>query len=512
MMNRVFYPESERVLFTNRETELKTMDFYLDEFLKKRKENISIFGLRRIGKTIFIKEFMRRHEEMKFIRLNFEFLFSVPVEFSQNLILESGRGYFNKELELYDLLSLPGGEVVKKLLQETEKREPSKTELMKLPLEYLVCLGREEKIVVFMDEFQEILKLKNYRELKNILGIFREYINSENILFVISGSFPHIIKDMIANGESPLYNQFKELKMDFFERESSCGLISKIIECDEKSKDLIHKLTGGHPFYIVSLANRIKLIHELYELPINSSTIKRAFLIETLHSEGSIYKHCAYLLNTVMSLAKYKAPLIATLNSILQKEGATQSEIAKKIKVSQGEARLYISELEKLDVLKKIENGYYFVDDVFKIWLDLRKTCELGNNPADTAIEKYIKILEQKYLRVCTKLGIAKESEVRENLHKIYKIKFKSYLKDNIEFDGVCIEDNVVNILEIKWRNKPSDYEDVENFLKKTEKSEFRDKEKKLFFVSKSGFTSSALKLAKSDNIILLDKNLEEIN
>jgi aromatic ring-opening dioxygenase catalytic subunit (LigB family) len=71
-----------------------------------------------------------------------------------------------------------------------------------------------------MDEFQEILKLKNYRELRNILGIFREYINDEKILFVISGSFPHIMRDMIANGESPLYNQFKELKLDYFDKES----------------------------------------------------------------------------------------------------------------------------------------------------------------------------------------------------------------------------------------------------------------------------------------------------
>jgi hypothetical protein len=55
--------------------------------------------------------------------------------------------------------------------------------------------------------------------LRNILGIFREYINDEKILYVISGSFPHIMRDMIANGESPIYNQFKELKLDYFDRE-----------------------------------------------------------------------------------------------------------------------------------------------------------------------------------------------------------------------------------------------------------------------------------------------------
>ena len=62
-----------------------------------------------------------------------------------------------------------------------------------------------------------------------------------------------------------------------------------------------------------------------------------------------------------------------------------------------------------------------------------------------------------------------------------------------------------------KWRNKPSGYKDIENFIEKIEKSEFSKEKKKLFFVSKSGFTSSGLKLAKSKNINALDKNLERI-
>ena len=145
----------------------------------------------------------------------------MPIELSQSFILESAKWFFDKKLEIYDLVALPGGAVAKKLLRELEKGESSKTEVIRLAFEYLRVLAREEKIVVFMDEFQEILKLKNYMELRNILGIFREYINDEKILFVISGSFPHIMRDMIAN--------------------------------------------GGHPFYIVSIAKRTKLIHKILE-------------------------------------------------------------------------------------------------------------------------------------------------------------------------------------------------------------------------------------------------------
>jgi len=90
-MKENFYPESEGILFTNREGELKTLDFYLEEFLNGIKENVCIFGLKRLGKTILIKEFVKRHKELKSIYLNFEFLFSVPIELSQNFVLESAK-------------------------------------------------------------------------------------------------------------------------------------------------------------------------------------------------------------------------------------------------------------------------------------------------------------------------------------------------------------------------------------------------------------------------------------
>ena len=200
------------------------------------------------------------------------------------------------------------------------------------------------------------------------------------------------------------------------------------------------------------------------------------------------------------------------LNALLKEDGLTQSEIAKRIKVSQGEARLYISELERLDILNRIEDGYYIGDKVFKMWLDLRKTGEIGDSPKDKPMGIYLKILERKYLRAKTELGTAKEYEVREKLREKLGIKFKPYREKDIEFDGVARDNKYTSILEVKWKNKPADLRDVKKFLQKVEKSEFASDEKnRLIFVSKSGFTSSAFKFAKSNGIILLADNLEEV-
>ena len=67
-------------------------------------------------------------------------------------VLLRAKWFFDKELEIYDLVALPGGEVVKKLLRELEKGETSKTAVIKLAFEYLRELGKEEKIVVFIGE------------------------------------------------------------------------------------------------------------------------------------------------------------------------------------------------------------------------------------------------------------------------------------------------------------------------------------------------------------------------
>ncbi|PKP56897.1 MAG: ATPase, partial [Candidatus Altiarchaeales archaeon HGW-Altiarchaeales-2] len=54
-----------------------------------------------------------------------------------------------------------------------------------------------------------------------------------------------------------------------------------------------------------------------------------------------------------------------------------------------------------------------------------------------------------------------------------------------------------MHIIEIKWRNKTVDYEDVQNFLNKVSRSGFKNA--KLYFVSKTGYTKEAEALMKKE-------------
>jgi len=58
-----FYPSDQQALFTNRHQELATLDHYHHSLIDGPVEHVALFGLRRIGKTLLLKEFMRRLRE-----------------------------------------------------------------------------------------------------------------------------------------------------------------------------------------------------------------------------------------------------------------------------------------------------------------------------------------------------------------------------------------------------------------------------------------------------------------
>jgi AAA+ ATPase superfamily predicted ATPase len=55
-----FYPSDQQHLFTNRVKELAELDHYLEKLFTAAAEHVALFGLRRIGKTMLLKEFLRR--------------------------------------------------------------------------------------------------------------------------------------------------------------------------------------------------------------------------------------------------------------------------------------------------------------------------------------------------------------------------------------------------------------------------------------------------------------------
>jgi len=236
--------------------------------------------------------------------------------------------------------------------------------------------------------------------------------------------------------------------------------------------------------------------------------VRYVTLKEILDVNGKINILFKYIFENSLQKAKRKGYLKEILFYLAENEGATLSEISKYLNKPSGQVSNYLSSLLKTDLIFRSKKKYYYRDAIFKFWIaktQLGKDIEISREKK--AIDDYISELEEKYMRASTELGRAKEYEFKVKLEKALGLKLNHYLSEDgqIEFDLVGKKGKSVHIIEIKWRNKAADYEDVRNFLNKVSMSEFKNA--KLYFVSKTGFTKKAKELMKKENIIILEND-----
>lgn len=193
-------------------------------------------------------------------------------------------------------------------------------------LKFLTLLSNEKKLVIILDEFQDILELTKIKGLKNLDAIFRsELQNQFNIFYVITGSYPTILRDVIQNPQKKLYSHFEICDIKNFDKEASLQLI------DFFKKDLLHekkialyKSCNGNP-YLISLILQKVDVNLLGDIETNFKNL-------LFDRKGAIYNHYEYLLEESLSRIQNSIVLKALLKEIaLSNRDLTLTELAKKV-------------------------------------------------------------------------------------------------------------------------------------------------------------------------------------
>ena len=114
-----------------------------------------------------------------------------------------------------------------------------------------------QRVVLFLDEFQEIAKLANSTAIEGAIRHFAQA--SKHVVFIFSGSSRHMLKHMFDDESRPLYALCKEINLDRLPAEDYQEYLNKIahktwgVDLSTDTFNKIMELTTCHPRYVYSL-------------------------------------------------------------------------------------------------------------------------------------------------------------------------------------------------------------------------------------------------------------------
>lgn len=548
---QTFYPLDQQALFTNREYELAQLAHYRQGLSGSSTEHVALFGLRRIGKTLLLKEFIRRTlaeaPGIAPVYMDIASLASSPENFSLGfvgqvcywlLLRGEGDGSASDPGSFLSAGSLAGAlfqnngadlyPLVDPLLRELEKARPDRQALLRQAFHFPqeVARLRNCSLVLILDEFQEIRTLTHYPNSQNVLALLRAEMQSQTgILYLLAGSAVSVLTDLLSNPNSPLFAQFTRLAVEAFNRESTSVLARKLTH-DQSPADLlplIHSLTNGHPFYITALCRRLMNLVDVAQRPLEADTVKQAFLTETLAPHGRIYDFCRYVYDLSLQKAAGYGALKAVLQILATEEGLTASQIARKLRVTSGTASDYLRWLREVDLISEREHVYFFRDPVLRFWVaNTIRGVEISLTAAPLDLAGLIARLDAQLQRVSEELGDAQESRIRELMRRfnnqlvdgaIFGVsspvtlprfeQVNEYLSPDgqVQLDAIAQTANGVKwIVEVKWRSKRAGKKEMGKLLAHAQAEAAQG-----WFISRAGFTEEALEYAKQQRLFCSD-------
>jgi len=299
----------------------------------------------------------------------FHFLKKPSSEYKKYLILENLVKIEN-ELKSRNSFSL-----IKTIENELLKIKPDQRALVDNAFRFGETLAKEnnKKFLVVLDNFENLFDLNNFLQIKDILSLIN--LDAENVSYIVTSS---AIKQSLSS-----LKKFECYEIKNLERKESIELSESVIGKNDKANEEIFKLSGGHPLINILISNKYNELKD----------VKKAFLIELLRKDNSIYDYCYDSLNYYYNRARGQT-LLKTILKVVANEELRLSDIAKKIYRSAPVTKSILERLMEVDVIYKKDNKFYFTDNVLKIWLKLTSQgYEFDDVPDDKILNEAMKEL-----------------------------------------------------------------------------------------------------------------------
>jgi len=342
--------------------------------------NFALIGPRRIGKTTILLKVREELQRKRIITVYVDlsvYKFS-PYDFAQNVMSQITNAYA-KELGKIEKAQVTLGNLIKtlkKLKKLSLTVEPSVDEkgqfsiqirpelketedyrsLFLLAFDYANEVSEKSgrRIVIIIDEFPSLVEFKRYSKLGAITELFRSVLeNRENVEYVVSGSRVHFMRDVLGKGESPLFGHFIIMEISPLAEEYAVELFMQTAEYSRKEAESAWQLVGGHPYYLIMLAENRRSgenLTETYERILTSTS-------------GALNLYVNYILKEDLGSSTKEVRLMRILQAISRGKN-TASQIAKQVRVKLSSLPFYLQELEKYDLIEKNKGKYSLTDKI----------------------------------------------------------------------------------------------------------------------------------------------------
>jgi len=367
--------------FYNRESELINIKNILHSTSQGHAPDLLLTGIRGVGKTVFLKKLKRELDDeylvvymdfskSKCYQKNQMSITGLMEYFFKELILESknkGLNTLDKQIEKYfksDDFKIREFIQIDKIPIPIFSKETNEEKLMDFTLNLPEKIYNENQdkikgVLIFIDEFQIIKELNNYKE--SFLWKIRSYIqNQRNIAYIFSGSMSlqdKLISE-IASQNGAFGGRMISININPFEKETVRNYLSEktpYILFTDDGFDRFYRCTSGVPSYVNIFASLLPVNEQL-----DDETIK-------LYFDKKIQAISSHLINIWARLSFREQTIII----ILLEKPLRRIDIANEFGISTGSLSNSLNNLQNQGLIR-LNNGVYEVaEPILKRWLEL---------------------------------------------------------------------------------------------------------------------------------------------
>ena len=335
--------------------------------------NVVLYAPRRFGKTSLVFKAIEQLEKAGFICIYFDFMTVFSPESFVRLYtkaLSEKQSNLNKFAQLFSsivktirLLVTFGQDGMPEFSIDFASSKVDETVISQLLDIPEMLAGKNKRVIVFVDEFQEVSKLNSI----NFEALLRSKVQQQqktNYLFF--GSKTHLLKEIFNDRRRAFYNSAMQMAIGSLPQQDTIEFLrekfssSNIYIDDETAKYLI-SAAADIPHYIQFLAS------EIWQNMINSQTVVTKTMIDE-SAERVLALKSDYYQELYEQRSQSQKQLLKALT--FERKNIFSAEYIKKHRLSAvSTLQRSIKELINNGIIEKKTDEYFFTDPFFRLFV-----------------------------------------------------------------------------------------------------------------------------------------------